>query len=408
MTVLNGKKILLGVTGGIAAYKTAFLVRHLIKKGAEVRVVITESAKDFVTPLTLATLSKNEVLSSFTLDKTTDEGVQKHNWNNHVDVALWADLMIVAPATANTMSKMAHGACDNFLMAVYLSADCPIYYAPAMDLDMYQHPSTTETFEKLTSFGNIQIPAAYGELASGLVGQGRMAEPEKIVSFIEQDILKQLPLNGKKVLLTAGPTYEALDPVRFIGNHSSGKMGYAIAEEAARLGAEVTLISGPSVLKLDHSRVHIERVTAAAEMYEAAHRYFETCDIAILSAAVSDYKPADVATEKIKKDDGTMTLSLVKTQDILMSLGEIKKNQFLVGFALETENEEANAKIKLKKKNLDLIVLNSLRDEGAGFKTDTNKVTLISKNNKVLPFSVKPKSEVAKDILEYIIEEIHA
>jgi len=408
MTVLNGKKILLGVTGGIAAYKTAFLVRHLIKKGAEVRVVMTESAKDFVTPLTLATLSKNEVLSSFTIDETTEEGIQKHNWNHHVDVALWADLMIIAPATANTMSKMARGACDNFLMAVYLSADCPVYYAPAMDLDMYQHPSTVETFEKLTSFGNIQIPAAYGELASGLVGRGRMAEPEEIVSFIEQDILKQLPLNGKKILLTAGPTYEAIDPVRFIGNHSSGKMGYAIAEEAARLGADVTLISGPSVLKLDHSRVHIERVTSAAEMYEAAHRYFDACDIAILSAAVADYKPADVATEKIKKDDGTMTLSLVKTQDILLSLGEIKKHQFLVGFALETENEEANAKIKLKKKNLDLIVLNSLRDEGAGFKTDTNKVTLISKNNKVLPFSVKPKSEVAKDILEYIIEEIHA
>ncbi len=408
MTVLNGKKILLGVTGGIAAYKTAFLVRHFIKKGAEVRVVMTESAKDFVTPLTLATLSKTEVLSSFTIDVTTEEGIQKHNWNHHVDVALWADLMIIAPATANTMSKMAHGACDNFLMAVYLSADCPVYYAPAMDLDMYQHPSTVETFEKLTSFGNIQIPAAYGELASGLVGQGRMAEPEEIVSFVEQDILKQLPLNGKKILLTAGPTYEAIDPVRFIGNHSSGKMGYAIAKEAARLGADVTLISGPSVLKLDHSRVHIERVTSAAEMYEAAHSYFDACDIAILSAAVADYKPADVATEKIKKDDGTMTLSLVKTQDILLSLGEIKKHQYLVGFALETENEEANAKIKLKKKNLDLIVLNSLRDEGAGFKTDTNKVTLISKNNKVLPFSVKPKSEVAKDILEYIIEEIHA
>lgn len=408
MTVLNGKNILLGVTGGIAAYKTAFLVRNLIKKGANVRVVMTESAKDFVTPLTLSTLSKNEVLSSFTLDDKISEGLHKSCWNNHVDVAMWADLFLIAPATANTMSKMAHGACDNFLLAVYLSAECPIYYAPAMDLDMYQHPSTSQTFKKLEEFGDIQIPAAYGELASGLVGQGRMAEPEEIVSFMENDILKKLPLNGKKILITAGPTYEAIDPVRFIGNHSSGKMGYAIAEEAAKLGASVTLISGPSYLELDHSGVKIERVTSAAEMYEATHRYFEESDIAILSAAVADYKPAAVASEKIKKDDGSMTLSLVKTQDILMSLGEIKKNQFLVGFALETENEEANAKLKLKKKNLDLIVLNSLRDEGAGFQTDTNKVTLISKNNKVLPFSVKPKSEVAKDILEYIIKEIHA
>lgn len=404
MAVLSGKNILLGVTGGIAAYKTAFLVRMLIKKGANVRVIMTEAAKDFVTPLTLATLSQNEVLSSFTIDEVDANGVQKHNWTHHVDVAMWADLFLIAPATINTLSKMAHGGCDNFLLATYLSANCPVYYAPAMDLDMYKHPSTTEVFDKLNGFGNIQIPAAYGELASGLVGQGRMAEPEDIVSFIENDLQAKLPLSGKKILITAGPTYEAIDPVRFIGNHSSGKMGYAIAEEAANLGAQVFLVSGPSNLKLEHPLVSIDRVTSAAQMYEAAHSHFEQMDVAILSAAVADYRPAEVAPEKIKKNDGTMVLELTKTQDILASLGAIKKNQFLVGFALETENEEANAKSKLKKKNLDLIVLNSLRDKGAGFQTDTNKVTLISKDNKVLPFPVKDKSEVAKDILQYIIE----
>lgn len=408
MTVLSGKNILLGVTGGIAAYKSAFLVRLLVKKGANVKVVMTSSAKEFVTPLTLSTLSKNEVFSSFTEENPDPQSVKEPKWNNHVDLALWADYMLIAPATANTLSKMAHGACDNFLLAVYLSADCPVFYAPAMDLDMYKHPTTEETFKKLDSFGNIQIPAAFGELASGLVGQGRMAEPDEIVSFLERDILKRLPLKGKRIMITAGPTYEAIDPVRFIGNHSSGKMGYALAEEAASLGAEVILISGPVNLKLNNDLVKIERVTSAAEMYEIAHKYFPSCNIAILSAAVADYKPSQVAKEKIKKKEGNMTIELTKTQDILLSLGKIKKDQYLVGFALETENEEENAKLKLKKKNLDLIVLNSLRDEGAGFQKDTNKVTLISKDNKLHPFPVKPKSEVAKDILEYIIDKSHA
>ena len=403
MSVLNGKNILLGVTGGIAAYKAAFLVRLLVKKGANVKVVMTQSAKDFVTPLTLSTLSKNEVFSSF-----TNEEDEKAQWNNHVELALWADLFLIAPATANTLSKMAHGTSDNLLLACYLSAKCPVYYAPAMDLDMYQHPTTRETFSKLESFGNIQIPAAFGELASGLIGQGRMAEPEEIVSFLENDILKKLPLRGKKFLITAGPTYEALDPVRFIGNHSSGKMGYAIAETAANLGAEVVLISGPVSLKLENDFVKIIRVTSAEEMYKAAHEYFNQSDVAILSAAVADYRPSEIASEKIKKKDENFTLYLTKTKDILASLGEIKNRQFLVGFALETQNEEENAKLKLKKKNLDLIVLNSLRDEGAGFKTDTNKITLIGKDNKVLPFPVKTKKEVANDILEYIIEQTNA
>lgn len=408
MAVLSGKNILLGVTGGIAAYKTAFLVRLLVKKGANVKVVMTNSAKEFVTPLTLSTLSKNEVVSSFTKQDLENNLQEKLQWNNHVELALWADLILIAPATANTMAKMANGSADNLLLAVYFSAKCPVYYAPAMDLDMYKHPTVSEVFKKLESFGNIQIPATYGELASGLVGQGRMAEPEDIVSFLENDILKNLPLRGKKILITAGPTYEAIDPVRFIGNHSSGKMGYAIAEKASKLGAEVVLISGPVSLKLEDDNVKIIRVTSAEEMYRAAHQYFENSDIAILSAAVADYRPSEVSSEKIKKKENNLTIHLTKTKDILKSLGEIKKNQFLVGFALETENEEENAKLKLKKKNLDLIVLNSLRDEGAGFQSDTNKVTLISKDNKVLPFPVKPKGDVAKDILEYIIEKTHA
>lgn len=403
MAVLNGKNILLGVTGGIAAYKAAFLVRLLVKKGARVKVVMTESAKEFVTPLTLSTLSKNEVFSSFTSEE--NENAQ---WNNHVELALWADIFIIAPATANTLSKMANGTSDNLLLACYLSAKCPVYYAPAMDLDMYQHPSTAETFKKLKNFGNIQIPAAFGELASGLVGQGRMAEPEEIVSFLENDILNKLPLRGKKLLITAGPTYEAIDPVRFIGNHSSGKMGFALAETAAELGAEVVLISGPTAQRLENDNVKILRVTSAEEMYNAAHDYFGSCDVAILSAAVADYRPLVVACEKIKKKSGALTLQLTKTKDILASLGAIKQSQFLVGFALETENEVENAKLKLKKKNLDLIVLNSLRDKGAGFQTDTNKITLIDKDNKTLPFPVKPKKEVAKDILDYIIEQTHA
>ncbi len=409
MSVLNGKNILLGVTGGIAAYKAAFLVRLLVKKGANVKVVMTESAKDFVTPLTLSTLSKNDVFSSFT-EENDPTSFKEPKWNNHVELALWADLFLIAPATANTLSKMASGGCDNLLLACYLSAKCPVYYAPAMDLDMYKHPTTEQVFDKLDSFGNIRIPAAFGELASGLVGQGRMAEPEDIVSFLEADILKKLPLRGKKFLITAGPTYEAIDPVRFIGNHSSGKMGYAIAEVAAEFGAEVVLVSGPVNLKLENDFIKIISVTSAEEMYNAAHLYFSNCDVGILSAAVADYRPSQIASEKIKKkeNEDDLVLQLTKTKDILASFGKIKKNQFLVGFALETQNEEENAKMKLKKKNLDLIVLNSLRDEGAGFKSDTNKITLISKDNKVIHFPVKPKKEVAKDILEYIIDKIHA
>ncbi|MBT8277347.1 MAG: bifunctional phosphopantothenoylcysteine decarboxylase/phosphopantothenate--cysteine ligase CoaBC [Bacteroidia bacterium] len=402
MSVLSGKNILLGVTAGIAAYKSAFLVRLLIKQGASVKVVMTPSSKEFVTPLTLSTLSKNEVFSSFTNEE--DENAQ---WNNHVELALWADLFIIAPATVNTLSKMANGVCDNLLMATYMSAKCPVYYAPAMDLDMYKHPSTKETFDKLTSFGNIQIAATSGELASGLIGQGRMAEPEDIVSFVEKDLLKGLPLRNKNVLITAGPTFEAIDPVRFIGNHSSGKMGYALAEAAAGLGAMVTLISGPVSVSTDHSFIKVISVTSAEEMYHATHEHYGAADIAILSAAVADYRPAEVSSEKIKKKDDELHIKLEKTKDILATLGEKKKDQYLVGFALETENELENAKTKLKKKNLDLIVLNSLRDKGAGFKGDTNKVTLINKDNKISPFAVKPKTEVARDILEFIIDEIH-
>lgn len=403
MSVLSGKNILLGVTAGIAAYKSAFLVRLLVKNGANVKVVMTPSAKEFVTPLTLSTLSKNEIFSSFTNEE--DENAQ---WNNHIELALWANLFVVAPATANTLSKMANGNCDNLLLAVYLSAKCPMYYAPAMDLDMYKHPSTVETFKKLESFGSIQIPAEHGELASGLVGQGRMAEPEAIVSFLENDLAKNLPLRGKKILITAGPTYEALDPVRFIGNHSSGKMGFALAEAAGNLGAEVTLVSGPVSLSMEHAMVNLVPVTSAKEMYVAVHNYFDDCDVAILSAAVADYRPSEISSEKIKKKEGVLVLNLEKTQDILASLGEAKKKQLLVGFALETQNELENAKTKLKKKNLDIIVLNSLRDKGAGFKTDTNKVTLITKDNKVIPFPVKTKKEVAIDILKHILDQIHA
>jgi phosphopantothenoylcysteine decarboxylase/phosphopantothenate--cysteine ligase len=403
MSVLSGKNILLGVTAGIAAYKSALIVRLLVKKGANVKVVMTPSAKEFVTPLTLSTLSKNEVFSSFTNEE--DENAQ---WNNHVALGLWADLFLVAPATANTMSKMAHGNCDNLLLATYLSAKCPVYLAPAMDLDMYKHPSTHATFTKLMGFGNIVISAVYGELASGLVGKGRMAEPDDIVSFLEDSLTKGLPLQGKKILITAGPTFEAIDPVRFIGNHSSGKMGYALAGEASRLGAEVILVSGPVSIKMEDSSVRLISVNAAQQMYDAVHEFFNDCDVAILSAAVADYRPKEVASEKIKKKDGFLMLHLEKTKDILASLGGIKESQFLVGFALETENELENAKTKLKKKNLDLIVLNSLRDKGAGFGKDTNKVTLITKDNNVIPFQVKNKIEVAKDILNHIIEQIHA
>jgi len=403
MSTLSGKNILLGISAGIAAYKTASLVRLFIKFGANVKVVMTPAAKDFITPLTLSTLSKHPVYSSFT-NEDDDNAV----WNNHVDLGLWANIFVIAPATANTLSKMANGTSDNLLLATYLSAKCPVYFAPAMDLDMYKHPSTLESFKKLQSFGNIMIPATSGELASGLVGEGRMAEPEDIVTFIEQDILGKLPLRGKKVLITAGPTYEAIDPVRFIGNHSSGKMGFEIAKAAANNGAEVILITGPTHQKVTHSLIKVIQVTSAQEMYDATHNYFNTVDVAILSAAVADFKPKEVATQKIKKKDSTLTIELEQTKDILASLGAIKKNQYLVGFALETNNELENAKGKLKKKNLNLIVLNSLNDKGAGFKSDTNKVTFIDDTNTVTGFELKSKTEVATDLLNKIITKINA
>ena len=403
MSVLSGKNILLGITAGIAAYKSAYLVRLFIKEGANVKVVMTPASKDFVTPLTLSTLSKNPVYSSFT-DEEDDNAV----WNNHVELGLWADLFIVAPATANTMSKMANGVCDNLLLAVYLSAKCPVYFAPAMDLDMYKHQTTRRTIKILKSFDNRIIPATEGELASGLVGEGRMAEPENIVEFIKNDILDGLPLLGKKIVVTAGPTYEAIDPVRFIGNHSSGKMGFEIAKAAADLGATVSLISGPSSEKVSHDLVTITSVISADDMYKATLKEFDSADIAILSAAVSDYKPANPVNKKIKKTEDSLSLNLIKTKDILASLGKVKKNQFLVGFALETDNELENAKIKLQKKNLDLIVLNSLNDEGAGFSVDTNKVTFVDKNETITNFDLKSKSEVASDLIQTIIKYINA
>lgn len=398
MSVLSGKKILLGITAGIAAYKTASLVRLFIKKGAEVRVIMTPAAKDFITPLTLSTLSKNPVHSTF-----YDKEDENELWNNHVELGLWADYFVIAPATANTLSKMVNGTCDNLLLATYLSAKCPVYFAPAMDLDMYKHESTTANLDNLQSFGNVMIPATSGELASGLIGQGRMAEPEDIVDFIEKDIVSKLPLKGKKVLITAGPTYEAIDPVRFIGNHSSGKMGFAIAKAAANFGAEVFLISGPIHQQIDHSLIQKIDVVSADDMYKASHQYFADVNIAILSAAVADYKPKNIASQKIKKKDASLTIELEPTKDILASLGDIKKHQYLVGFALETENELENAKKKLKSKNLDAIVLNSLQDKGAGFATNTNKITIIDKNLNEKPFELKSKEEVAVDILNEII-----
>ena len=403
MSVLSGKKILLGITAGIAAYKSANLVRLFIKLGAEVKVMMTPASKDFITPLTLSTLSKNPVHSSF-----YDTENENELWNNHVELGLWADYVVIAPATANTLSKMANGTCDNLVLATYLSAKCPVYFAPAMDLDMYKHSSTKENLQKLQSFGNVMIPATSGELASGLVGEGRMAEPEDIVAFIESDILSKLPLRGKKVLITAGPTYEAIDPVRFIGNHSSGKMGFEIAKTAANLGAEVFLVTGPTHQEVKHSFIKRIDVISAEEMYIASHEYFNEVDIAILSAAVADYKPKNIALQKIKKKDTTLSIELVPTKDILASLGKIKKQQFLVGFALETENEIENAKSKLKRKNLDMIVLNSLQDKGAGFATNTNKITIIDINLNITEFDLKSKTAVAKDIINEILQKLDA
>ncbi|MBP9925283.1 MAG: bifunctional phosphopantothenoylcysteine decarboxylase/phosphopantothenate--cysteine ligase CoaBC [Cyclobacteriaceae bacterium] len=398
--MLAGKKILLGVSGSIAAYKAAFLTRLLVKRGAEVKVIMTPSAHDFITPLTLATLSKNPVLTHFTKG---DAG----EWNNHVELGLWADALVVAPATANTLAKMVSGICDNLLTAVYLSARCPIFFAPAMDLDMLQHPSTRRNIETIESWGHRQLNPTFGELASGLIGTGRMAEPQEIVTYLE-NFFSNSPLKGKKALVTAGPTYEALDPVRFIGNHSTGKMGFAIAEELSRQGAQVTLVTGPTHLSTSLSGIEIVSVTSAEEMYQACVARFESTDVTVLSAAVADYKPATLADQKIKKTSQALTIELVSTRDIAAELGKQKKNgQLVVGFALETENERANAEKKIKSKNFDLIVLNSLRDAGAGFGHDTNKITLIDAKNNVREFSLKSKKEVARDIVNAIIDLGH-
>jgi len=396
MSIISGKKIILGVSGGIAAYKTASLVRLLIKAGAEVQVIMTPASCAFITPLTLATLSKRPVYTQF--EKDFGE------WTNHVELALWADAMLIAPATANTLAKMANGLCDNLLMATYLSAKCPVFFAPAMDLDMFAHPTTTKNIETLKSFGNQEIVSEFGELASGLIGQGRMAEPEQIVSQLEGFFGQSLDLMHKKVLVTAGPTYEPIDPVRFIGNHSTGKMGFDIAEEAASRGATVFLISGPSSLKAKHPNIQTTSVISALEMYNECHQLFNEIDIVVGAAAVADYRPKNVATQKIKKNDEEMQIVLEKNPDILASLGANKKHQFMVGFALETENEVVYAKTKLKKKNLDLIVLNSLNDKGAGFGEPTNKVTFINKNGELLPQELKSKEEVARDIVNQIVK----
>ena len=396
MSILNRKKVLLAVTAGIAAYKAAFLVRLFIKSGADVRVILTPEARDFVTPLTLSTLSKNPVEWQFSEENGT--------WNNHVELGLWADFMVVAPCTANSLSKMADGASDNLVLATYLSAKCPVYIAPAMDLDMYQHPTTKENLNKLISFGNKIIPAESGELASGLSGEGRMAEPENILSFIEKDLQEQAPLFGKKVLVSAGPTYEMIDPVRFIGNFSSGKMGIEIAKVAVELGADVTLVCGPSSLSTSSYNIQRINVVSALEMKDAMENRFEDSDIVIMSAAVADYRPATKAEQKIKKDDENLTIELVKNPDILKGLGEKKSHQILAGFALETNNAMAYAQGKLEKKNLDFIVMNTLQDEEAGFQKDTNKVTILSTKKQPVSYEAKNKTEVAKDILNFILE----
>ena len=392
---LSGKKILIAISGGIAAYKIHFLIRDFVKKGADIQVIMTPDAENFVTKLSISTLSKNPVYSDFYGDNGT--------WNSHVEMALWADVMIVAPCTASTLAKMVHGICDNLLIATYMSAKCPVFIAPAMDLDMYAHPSTKKNLALAESYGHIIIPAENGELASGLVGQGRMAEPETIAKTIEDFFQagQKETLKGKTVLITAGPTYEAIDPVRFIGNHSSGKMGFSLAEEAAARGAEVILISGPTAQKAGHQNIQLHKVTSAREMLDKVFEFYDRTDIDIASAAVADYAPKEAAKEKIKKNDDHLTIELVKNPDILKTMGERKTRQFLVGFALETQNEEENAKAKLEKKNLDMIVLNSLRDEGAGFKNDTNKIKIFTRTEKKA-FDLKSKEEVDKDILDFL------
>lgn len=392
---LKNKHILLAITGGIAAYKCAHLVRLLIKDGAIVKVVMTKASEEFVTSKTLSVLSKNEVVTDF-FDSN-------NNWNNHVAMAEWADAIIVAPLTANTLTKFATGLCDNIVTACYLSARSKVFVAPAMDLDMYQHPTTKKNIDTLIKNGNSVIAAESGELASGLIGEGRMAEPEHIFDFVKKELFQNLPLSGKKVLVNAGPTYEAIDPVRFIGNRSSGKMGVAIADEFAKLGAEVTLVLGPSHQQPTQKSVTVVKVESAEEMFNACQSIYSTVDIAILSAAVADYKPKSASDSKIKKKDAELTLELVKTTDILETLGKQKKKQLLAGFALETENVIEYAKAKILKKNLDFIVANSATETGAGFGVDTNKITIIDKHNKMYNFELKSKQEVAKDIVSFAI-----
>ena len=398
--MFSGKKILIGITGSIAAYKAIYLVRLFIKEGAEVRVILTPAAKDFVSSLTLSTLSKNPVLVDL---------FDEQSWANHVMLGRWADVMIIAPLSCNTLAKMATGQCDNLLMATYLSATCPVVVAPAMDEDMWHHAATKANLKKIESFGNKIIPVDKGELASGLIGDGRMAEPEHIIKFIGDNFFLTKPLSGKKALVTAGPTYEAIDPVRFIGNHSSGKMGVAIAKELEKRGADVTLVLGPSAIDISANGIKLVKVKSAQEMYNACINVFDQIDIAIMSAAVADYTPMVSASEKIKKKENSFTIELTKTKDILESLGRNKKpGQVLVGFALETTNERSYALDKLSKKNADWIVMNSLNDLGAGFGYDTNKITIFGKNGQELQFETKTKAEVAKDIVDTIIRNHYA
>jgi len=399
--MLNDKNILIGVTGGIAAYKSAELVRNLIKKGASVKCIITPSAKDFITPLTLSTLSKNEVFSTFTSDE------DHPRWNDHVQLAKWADLMVIAPATANTLSKMSKGSCDNLLLATYLSAKCQVYFAPAMDLDMYKHPTTVKNINLLKSFGNIEIPSESGELASGLWGKGRMAEPESICFAIEEDLVNKSPFKNKKVIITAGPTHESIDPIRFIGNRSSGKMGVALAMNFANKGAAVSLILGPSAEDPRHENIKITRVESAKQMYDKVMDIFDKSDIVVCAAAVADYTPERVFQSKIKKNKENMKIVLKRTKDILSTLGEKKKNQLLIGFALEVDDGIKEAKRKLLEKKIDLIILNCLQDSGAGFQFDTNKITIIDNDSKIFNFELKSKYEVAEDIIQHILIKIN-
>ena len=393
---MEGKKIILGITGSIAAYKAAYLVRAFIKKGAEVQVVMTPAGKEFITPVTLSALTGKPVVSEFF---TANDGT----WHSHVDLGLWADAMVIAPATASTIGKMANGIADNMLITTYLSAKAPVFIAPAMDLDMFAHPSTQHNLDLLRSYGNYIIEPGIGELASHLEGKGRMEEPDKIVSIIENFFAVRQELKGKKIIITAGPTYEKIDPVRFIGNYSSGKMGFALAEECAARGANVTLIAGPVSLKAYHSSIHRIDVESAREMYDVALREYPDADAAIMCAAVADYVPDHCSDIKIKRSGDDMVLRLQPNPDIAAALGRIKRqNQVLAGFALETDNEEEHARLKMKRKNLDFIVLNSLQDVGAGFRCDTNKVTILTTEGRKIPFEVKPKKEVASDIVSIL------